>query len=234
MPPNYDLWITARCAEEDLNLPEWPDPDGVTGPEHPALEKFAEQRTEDPEPRDDAIGETHHQLHKLRVGQDRGATWYDRDTGCVFLVAFRFHRSGESTDFYRRVPAEWAAGKLAPTDVDYEQLAIWRANKWFRELRDEFGPALLAEAQQEAREGAVSEILHDLEYCVLRVKARVADDGSIKFRLRIDQVSGRPFLHPGRAALIAMAIAHHTGRELVSVWEWDGEALPYDDLAFEF
>lgn len=228
---DYDLWVTARCAEEELGLPQWPDPDGVWGRDHGAIEKFREQRSQEPEPHGAQIDGTHPRvLYKLRIGRHRGATWYDRAARAVFFVAFGSHEQGSREDFYAVLLRRLAA--VYPTAEDYDELEIWRADRWVRGLR-EIAPSAIAATEEAQRgdEGVPQEF--ELERCrVILVAHRRY--GDFLYMVRIEpQPGGR--LDVRTAAMVATVLASAAGRERTARSpDFNGAALPQGAFAFIF
>jgi hypothetical protein len=73
----------------------------------------------------------------LHVGEDRGLTWHDRENHAVWLLAARFHRSGQADDAYPYFRQLAASVRLLPDALDYEYL--------FELQEYTFGEALLSE-----------------------------------------------------------------------------------------
>ena len=103
----HDLWVTDRCARDDLGLDEWPDPEGVAGVQHEVVRKFRERRRVDPEPRtlyindlSDVLGRPCFELKDERF---RGASWFDRPNDVVYLIGAGYHASGDRRDVYDRL-----------------------------------------------------------------------------------------------------------------------------------
>ena len=98
-----------------------------------------------------------------------------------------------------------------------------------RAIRDEFGPEFLADAM--AQDGLPQE--RDMGLCVVLIVA-YAINGSHIFLMRLDQPTAGPFFTRQQAILVGQAITEHTGQEILPVYLWQGQALPYDSYAFEF
>lgn len=148
--PGYELRVTARCLEEDLETPR----DTSIGAllEHPIIKALIKDRATDPdagktigpEAGDDTI-------RRLGYGHDhRGATWWDRAERVVWLCAYhRGHRSGAADDpFKKHFPELIAAKRMKPAAVDYELLFAERDER-FVDLVHGDAQALLAEARLE-------------------------------------------------------------------------------------
>ncbi len=201
----------------------------MAGVDHPLIVKFREVRIQEPEPENQYIDLLKNPPgFKVKVERWRGATWYDRETEVVFLLAAGWRADGDPDDFYRELEALRDQGRLTPSDSDYEELAIWRGGGWLREIRDTAGPNLLAEA---AAEPEVPREL-DMGRCTAIVVAYPVN-GSRIFLIRLDQPPEGEFLTPEQAGLIAQAIALHTGEEITQVYGWNGQPLPYNSYAFD-
>lgn len=143
---DHDLWVTERCARDDLGLDTWPDPEGVYGVDHTTVQKFRERLREEPE-----AGQFNNDLSRalgrpcfeLKDDRLRGLTWFDADNEVVFLLFVGFHESGSRDDVYQRVLQVHRSKGVLPTDEDRAELQQWRAGRYLRELRDVAGPELL-------------------------------------------------------------------------------------------
>lgn len=104
--------VTERCADDLEELPiEVSDT---------LLNKLAE-RQENPE-----SGETigclkERTCYSLHAGRYRGATWYDRYRGVLWLLAAGVHRGDSPNDFYRVVERLETTRLLYPTERDYRR-----------------------------------------------------------------------------------------------------------------
>lgn len=207
----------------------WPDPEGVTGPSHPLIVKFREVRSQEPEPDGQHIDLLKSPPgFKLKVGRWRGATWYDGEAEAVFLIAAGWREHGDPEDFYKELERLRDGGSLFPSDADYDELAIWRSGRWLRQLRDEAGPKILAEAIAEPE---VPREL-DLGRCISIVVAYPVN-GSHILAIRLDQPREGEFLTPQQALVVAQALAEHKGAEVSPSHLWNGQALSYDSYAFD-
>lgn len=89
---------------------------------HPAIRKFVSMRSAAP-----AGGEPTHGPYKrglicsLHVGSARAVTTWDDHEGVCWLLAFNdYHRNGDPNDAYNFFNDLYSAGKLLPTEADYE------------------------------------------------------------------------------------------------------------------
>jgi hypothetical protein len=147
---NYELRITARCLEEDLEMSrDTPIGDLL---DHPIVKALIKDRATDPDAGKTigpAAGED--TIRRLSYGNDhRGATWWDRVEKVVWLCAYHGrHRSGAADDpFKKHFPELLAARRMKPTGVDYAALFAERDER-FIDLVHADAQALLAKARQE-------------------------------------------------------------------------------------
>jgi hypothetical protein len=86
-------------------------------------------------------------VYHLGRGHDhRGATWHDAIDKVVWLCAYRRHRSGEADDAFPYFHSLIAAGRIYPTEEDYELLIQQRSERFVDTLYDD-AQALLARAR---------------------------------------------------------------------------------------
>jgi hypothetical protein len=136
---DWELRVTARCLDEDLNASDDADFDAILGLE--IVKAFVKDRA------NQAIGSRREvgpltcgqAVHRLAYGHDhRGATMHDDVDAVIWLLAYGRHRSGEPDDFFPVCTELDLAGRLLPTEKDYERM--------FRERTDRFVEAVVHEA----------------------------------------------------------------------------------------
>lgn len=124
-PQTPDLRVTRRCLMDDLGLPGTAVyiPLSDLAVQKAIVKAFLGQRGQNP------VGQETVTELKSRIvawtlhgGEDRGATWYDKAGNVVWLLASRFHRSGERDDAYPYFRSLDRAGNLLPTEQDYLDL----------------------------------------------------------------------------------------------------------------
>lgn len=148
------LRATLRCLLDDLHL----SPTHAEGPfadeDHELVRKFIQLRSQDPRGTEKVQPlENASEVYSLHAGRWRGATWHDRTNNVVWLLAGGYHRSGERDDAYPHFKQLDAAGRLAPTEEDYELL--FRLQEWT------FAAAVVEEAAdllEEARAASAGEV----------------------------------------------------------------------------
>jgi hypothetical protein len=90
---------------------------------HPMVEAFRHQRSQLPVGQEAIQGLTSNIIaFSLHAGEDRGLTWHHEQAGIVWLLASRFHRSGNPEDAYPYFRDLDKRGVLLPTRAD---LAAW-------------------------------------------------------------------------------------------------------------
>lgn len=164
----------------------------MTDIEHELVRKFVELRSQNPrgtekvQPLDNAS-----EVYTLHAGRWRGATWHDQVNGAVWLLAGRFHRSGERTDAYPHFKRLDAAGQLSPGEEDYELL--------FRMQERSFAEAILEEAPtllEEARSASPREVRRVLASTVSVSVAVVGDEEMeliyLAVSMRLDETGLEP------------------------------------------
>lgn len=197
------------------------------------MRRFREQRQYDPEPLGQHISETQPRtLYKLRHGERlRGATWYNRFVGVVFLVAWGEHTSGAADDFYQMLIER--LGDIYPDEVDYAALEIWRAERWIRDLQANYAGGLVFDAQNRRIGTEPVPCSVELEACTLILVAYPVD-GDFIYLVRVDQPETGPYLTLETAAMAAQILAQQVGRLAQQTWNWNGVQLPPGSYAFDF
>ncbi len=133
------LAVTCRCLTDDLDfLHEDCDRPVEELIDNPVIEDFVERRSERP------IGSEAVQAllpglvaFSLHSGRYRGATWYDRDGGAVWLLAVELHREGSRHDAYPYFERLHQANRLLPTRGDVERMVRGRSPTFKRVLLQE-------------------------------------------------------------------------------------------------
>ncbi|HEV8574385.1 MAG TPA: hypothetical protein VGR43_06710 [Dehalococcoidia bacterium] len=212
----YDLWVTNRCARDDLGIEEWPGEDGVFGArQHAAVGAFFERRRQQPEAGEHIVCLRDERCYELHLGRDRGATWYDREANAVFLLAVGWHENGSRADFYNTVCEHERRERLYPTEDDYAELERWRLRRDMTRLRHEIGPMLFDQADAEPN----IDFSVDLGRCVAGI--RCIAEGSERIGYRLVILSNRS-LDVAAADRIAQALGQ--GRRIafaiVTMPEW--------------
>ena len=150
----WELRVTRRCLEEDLDVPADSDFAEILNVE--IIKTFVKDRavrTEDTRQVNQlSCG---HPVWVLARGNDhRAGTVFDAEYRVVWLVAYGRHRSGEADDFFpycRRLDAE---ERLLPDASDYKALLDDRDHRFAFHVRVE-APLILQAALQEGREQRV-------------------------------------------------------------------------------
>lgn len=119
---DWELRVTARCLDEDLNADATADFESISG--LGIIKAFVKDRSttvvSSREIRPLTSGQ---EVWALGYGNDhRGATFYDEEEGVVWLVAYGRHRSGTPGDFYPVCKQLDNDGQLLPKKADMVRL----------------------------------------------------------------------------------------------------------------
>jgi len=124
--------VTARCLREDLGERHVERFELERAQRHEIVRAFCSKRSTSPTGTSSvgpAAGER--TLYALRQGHDhRGATWFDREEGVVWLCACGDHRSGEADDAFQYFAALIEDELIYPEAADYERLNDERAERF--------------------------------------------------------------------------------------------------------
>ncbi len=250
----WALWVTDRCAREDLRLGSWPGPDGVYGEDDEIVQRFRERRSQQPDGPEHIQQVRGRHCTSLHAARCRGCTWYDQQEGLVWLLAVGWHEEGHHDDAYNYFEQLERRGELYPSNRDRRAFRIWLAERWLRQLRDTDGPELIAEAV------ACPESVVGRDWSAPPTIFRVGDDDEdegeagkppeprpYRVRLVVHPVEGdwwigsllletEPRWDPRQIAAIARALTHRWALEPLAVAPtWEGEwASPPHSYAFDF
>ena len=149
MSGSYVLGITIRCLTNDLgiSLSERLSLEGVARADSTGIvESFIDKRSDSPTGVDRITGLAASKIYaySLHAGRYRGLTWYDEESGVVWLLAAAHHTSGEPDDAYPRFRS-LSFDQLLPTFDDYRRLEYGRASQFERALETQV-PELRAKA----------------------------------------------------------------------------------------
>jgi hypothetical protein len=226
------LRVTRRCLLEDLEV----DEGDLEAPLHELAQRsqiiraFIQQRSQLPTGQETIQGLTSRIIaYSLHAGQFRGITWHQEAAGVVWLLAARFHRSGQRDDAYPYFQELDANGQLLPTRDDFTALGRKQANTLARSLLTDIPPL---RRQVESQPGTV-------------VQGVVG--GRIRVRL-LKEAGDRPMLTvaisqrllPGEMLLpsdwlITLAAAFFpelAADQLAVAFDLGGRPLTFDEVAF--
>jgi hypothetical protein len=146
---DWELRVTARCLDEDLNAAQDADFDSIQGLE--IIKALVGTRSEQTTSTRQVSPLTcARQIWVVGYGNDhRGGTLHDPEHEVVWLVAYRRHRSGRDDDFFPYCKELDHAKRLLPTPEDYKRM--------FEERDLRFAEAVVHEApiiRREARAAA--------------------------------------------------------------------------------
>ncbi len=205
--PRPSLWITRRCAIDDLGIADddWP-PRVCEWPDHPGVTKFRQWRSEEPEGGFRILGLTR-LAYQIRRSHQAGASWYDRAANIVFLLAWT------DIDLLTEHLQDLDRGNLFPDKTDYDDRLLFRGACLLEDLRDRVGPQLFSEAENSPgtaiEEGLVNE---DRHLGVVRLEARLDEPAQRwTYILQVDG-RGRMAMPVLTAQLIADKLSEHLGR----------------------
>jgi hypothetical protein len=137
------LRVTKRCLVEDLGLAGDASKLSIEelAEQNSVVASFLDKRGQDPEGVEKVQPLTSNVVvHTLHAGEYRGATWHDRRAGAVWLLAARFHRSGQRDDAYPYFKELDATGRLLPTREDYDALVEAQTLDFAGRLLEEIPP----------------------------------------------------------------------------------------------
>lgn len=132
-----DLWVTARCLDDDLNVPSTPQDARQRRGEHVLVDAFVDKRSALPEGQETISLESRGTWYTLHAERYRGVTWHQRMAGVVWLAGAGYHRDGDRTDAYNAIRDLDTRGLLAPDRADYVELDRWRVRRLAEELMTE-------------------------------------------------------------------------------------------------
>lgn len=142
MPPStvtHVLAATCRCLTQDLNSPpaecDEPIEDLVT--RHVVIMAFVEQRSQTPVGQERIRSVASPPCWSLHAGRFRAATWHDRASDMVWLLAAGIHREGSTDDAYRHFADLAASGCILPTADDVDRVLRRLVPSFDVVLRDE-------------------------------------------------------------------------------------------------
>ena len=151
--------------------------------EHQLLEAFFEKRGQSAHGQETVEGlRAKIVAYSLHAGRWRGLTWHERQVGIVWLLAGRYHRSGERDDSYPHFRG-LAKDQLLPTEADYERVFARESTSFAEAVLQDVG-ALRARAAQHPGEivsGRVSS----------RIAVRAAEvDGALQVAVNMQLFPG--------------------------------------------
>src|ERR1700733_1387812 len=143
----WELRVTARCLDEDLNASSAAEFEELRGLE--IIKAFMGDRSASP-----VAGKelnpmsSGHEVFALGYGHaHRGATLYDEGNAVVWLLAYGRHRSGDDDDFYPWVKALDREGRLIPVHADYRRMLVERDRRFVEAVVVET-PVILRDARK--------------------------------------------------------------------------------------
>jgi hypothetical protein len=115
---DWELRVTARCLDEDLNASEKAGFDAILGLK--IVKAFVKDRASQSTGARQVTPLTCGlRVYRLAYGNDhRGATLHDEVDAVIWLLAYGRHRSGKPGDFFPFCKGLDAEGRLLPTEDD--------------------------------------------------------------------------------------------------------------------
>jgi hypothetical protein len=142
----WELRVTARCLDEDLNAASTADFEDIRGLE--IIKALVGDRSKQTA--------STRQVSPLTCGKDvwvlarghdhRGATFHDDADEVIWLLAYGRHRSGDDGDFFPFCKGLDAEQRLLPTQDDYRRMYVERDRRFAAAVRVE-APVILRDAR---------------------------------------------------------------------------------------
>lgn len=135
--------VTRRCLRDDLGFADADATRPLTelATKNPLLKAFLERRAQNPEGQEAIQGLTSRIVaYSLHSGNDRGITWHHGKAGIVWLLAARFHRSGQRGDAYPFFIQLDKDDQLLPTLDDYKDFTHANAANLAESILSEVPP----------------------------------------------------------------------------------------------
>lgn len=193
---DWELRVTARCLDEDLNA----DPESafksIEGLE--IIKAFVKDRAETYKASKKisplSSGED---VYRLAYGHDhRGGTYYEADEGVVWLVAYGRHRSGTPDDFFPYCKQLDAEDRLLPVEADLARMYRDRDRRFVDAVTVE-APLILKKARETNGEytctvggklgaSVTIEVVEELEMSSITIAMEPADDNPFS-RVTLEQ-----------------------------------------------
>ncbi len=186
---DWELRVTARCLDEDLNAEPTADFESIRGLE--IVKALVKDRS--------MTSISSRQVRPLSSGQDvwalgyghdhRGATFHDEDEAVIWLVAYGRHRSGTDEDFYPACKMLDEGGRLLPGKTDFVRLYEDRDRRFIDAVTIEAPVALKAARETDGEHrctiggelgvGLAIEVVEEMEATSITVALRPAGEGPL-------------------------------------------------------
>lgn len=221
----YELRITRRCLEEDLDYYGDTPFEALAGKE--IVKALIGRRSDSPtDTREVTPLSSGKRVYRLAYGErHRGATWYDERHGVVWLLAYARHRfegRGDAFPYFKNLDEE---GRLLPAPADYEALLLERDRRFTASIAIE-AEQLLREARESPGHEAVGKLGGAVEVTIVVATVESLEEVHVAI-----QTVGLPKEH----FLLALG-AFFEGREfgeIESAAEMPGRPLAPGELAFK-
>lgn len=185
---DWELRVTARCLNEDLNADEATSFEAILGLE--IIKAFVKDRsTHATASKQVSPLSSGQEVFRLGYGHDhRGATFYDKDESVVWLVAYGRHRSGAANDFFPYCKLLDREERLLPVQADIARMYRERDRRFIDAVTVEAPVALKAARETDGEyrctiggelgAGIVLEVVQELEATSITVAFKPAGDGA--------------------------------------------------------
>jgi len=187
----HQLSATERCLRRDLDLSRHvaTEPPTEQRERHPLLAAFYKRRAQSPIGQETIEGlQANIVAYSLHAGRWRGLTWHEQHLAIVWLLAGRYHRSGERDDSYPHFRS-LTKQQLLPSEEDYKRLFDRDAYRFAKTVSRDV-TALMSTAHGQAGSIVTGRIAG-------RIAVRVIDlSGELQVAIRMQ-------LHPGQEQIPA-------------------------------
>jgi hypothetical protein len=224
----HQLSATERCIRRDLDLPRHivAEPPADQSKHHALLAAFYERRARYPIGQETIEGlQANIVAYSLHAGRWRGLTWHEQQFAIVWLLAGRYHRSGQRDDSYPHFRS-LTKQQLLPSEEDYKRVFDREAHHFAKTISRDV-TALMSTAHGHAGSIVTARIAG-------RIAVRVIDlSGDI-------QVAVRMQLHPGQEQIpaewlmtvLAAFFPHAAFTDLAWSREISGAQVASDEFVF--
>jgi hypothetical protein len=128
---------TIRCLTEDLDL-ELPGLDVSLGDvNHPWLDELRRIADTSPQNQKRVLSIAYPLVYRLRISDERGATWVDEQHNTVWLCAVSRREEGSDDDAYEWFAQLHEAKALLPTEADLDRLRADAVLELFHHVSEE-------------------------------------------------------------------------------------------------
>jgi hypothetical protein len=213
----YELRVTRRCLEEDLDYYEDAPFEDLAG--HEIIKALINRRSDGPtDTREVSPLSSGKRVYRLAYGnRHRGATWFDENEGVVWLLGYAQHEFEDRGDAFSQFKDLDEEGHLLPGPADYEALLRERDARFGASLAVQ-AEALLAEARRNPGREVVAHLGGAIEVTVAITVVETLGELHVAI-----QMTGLPTEH-----FLLVLAALFDGRDMDEIES--AEAMPGRDL----